>query len=559
MQHADEHQPSMKPTLKANGQVGLVPAFVLNGYTLPPKPKWLRRWVVLTISIAAVYGVLLAWFAQSLLVELLAPLAIFALLIVWMLPDTENPPKRLLVGVFWGFLIAQLIWPDYLALDIAGLPWITALRLFSFPLLLLFLISLSVSPSMRANLVRIVTSVPMVWKLLVGYMGIALLSVGYSDNPGVSADKFVLAGLYWALIFFVATYAFSKEGRLIAFAHLLWATVIFLCLMGLWEQRLGQVPWAGHIPSFLAVQDESVQRILVGAARAATGIYRVQSKFSTSLGLAEFLGLTTPFVLHFLVVSRNWIIRVAALATLPLMFVVIIATDSRLGIVGFFLSFLFYLFFWGFRRRAARKDSLMGTAVILAYPAVLLAFMASTMFVPRMSAMVWGSGAQQASTEARQEQYRAGIPMVIARPWGHGIGRGAARLGFVNRVGIGTIDTYVLAVALEVGIPGLVCYFGMFGAAIYAGIMAVRNARDRETQMLIPLVIALANFVVIKTILSQLDNHPLVFAMLGATVALVYRARIERGREDRNLLVKNHDLNVGDAPMIQNRQDHSIG
>lgn len=504
---------------------GKAPAFVLGGYTPPPKRKWHKEIrLALAVNLAAVYGVLLALFAHSLLVELLAPLAIFALLIVWMLPDTENPPKRLMFGFFWGFLVAQLIWPDYLALDVAGLPWITALRLFSFPLLLLFLICLSVSPSMRSDIARIVGSVPLVWKLLAGFMGIALLSVGYSDNPGVSADKFVLAALYWMLIFFAGAYVFSQRGRVIAFTWLLWGVVLFLCLMALWEQRLGQVPWAGHIPSFLAVQDESVQRILVGAARAATGIYRVQSKFSTSLGLAEFLGLTTPFVLHFMVASRNWIIRIAALATLPLMFTVIVATDSRLGIVGFFLSFLFYLFFWGYRRRAAHKDSLIGTAVVLAYPAVLIAFMASTMFVPRISAMVWGSGAQQASTEARQEQYRAGIPMVIARPWGHGMGRGATRLGFVNRAGIGTIDTYVLAVALEVGIPGLICYFGMLGVAIYAGARAVQKARDRETQLLIPLTIALANFVVIKTILSQLDNHPLVFAMLGATVALVYRA-----------------------------------
>ncbi|WP_261370964.1 O-antigen ligase family protein [Sphingobium sp. B2] len=500
--------------------------FVMGGYMPPAARGWRRELkAALLIDFAVIYGVLLAMFAYNFLVELLAPLAIFALLIIWMLPDTENPPRRLLFGLMWALLVAQLVWPDYLAVDAMGLPWITALRLITLPLGLIFLISLSVSPSMRSNVKQIIASAPKVWQFLVVFMVLAFVSVGYSSSPAISMDRYVIALLYWTLPFFVGAYVFAQPGRAMALIWLLWATILFLCAMGLWEERLGQVPWGPHIPSFLAIQDESVLRILTGAARAATGIYRVQSKFSTSLGFAEFLGLTTPFIVHMLVAAKNWIVRIAALATLPLMFYCIVATDSRLGIVGFFLSFLFYLFFWGFLRRAQDKESLIGTAVIVAYPAVFIAFLASTMVVPQISAMVWGSGAQQASTEARQEQYRQGIPMVIARPWGYGIGRGASQLGFVNRAGIGTIDTYVLAIALEVGILGLITYFGMFIAAIYAGAIAVQSARDRETRLLIPLVIALAIFIVIKTILSQLDNHPLVFVLLGATVALTYRVQ----------------------------------
>ncbi|KAA9013020.1 O-antigen ligase family protein [Sphingobium limneticum] len=502
--------------------------FVLGGYTAPPIRGWRRELkIALVANLAFLYGIALALYAYSMLMPLLAPLALFALFIIWMLPDTENPPMRAVSVFFWSFLVAQMIWPDYLALDVAGLPWITALRLFGFPLALLFLISLSVSPSMRNQLKTTLQAPPKVWKWLTTFMVLAAISVAYSSNVEVSLNKLVVALLYWMLIFFVSVYQFSRPGRVTAFAWLMWGVIIFLAVLAYWEHRLGQVPWAGHIPSFLAVQDESVQRILVGAARAATGIYRVQSKFTTSLGFAEFLGITTPFVLHFLVTSRKLVVRFAALITLPVMFHCIIMTDSRLGVVGFMLSFLFYLFFWGYLRRARRKDSLIGTAVIVAYPAVLVAFLASTMFVPQISVMVWGGGAQQASTNARQDQYRSGTPMVIARPWGYGLGRGAAQLGFVNRAGIGTIDTYVLAVALEVGIPGLIAYFGMFIVTIYAGAMAVKGAREHETMLLIPVTIALANFVVIKTILSQLDNHPLVFAMLGAAVALIDRARKE--------------------------------
>ncbi len=508
------------------------PASILPRYTRPLLQGYRRVLFVLFVAVVAIiYGTLVARYGYMLL-ELFAPLAVFAVFLIWLLPDTETPPKRALIVLFWSFLTAQLLWPDYLALDLPGLPWITALRLFGFPLALTFLTCLAVSPSMRTQLKQILASAPMVWKGLTAFLIICALSVVYSTSPSGSVDKLVVAALYWGLIFFVSSYVFSRPGSVTVFVWAIWGTIIVIVALGLWEQRMSQVPWAGNIPSFLAVGDESVQRILAGTARAATGVYRVQGKFSTSLGLAEFLGLTTPFVLHLMLTARNWIVRVAALITLPLMFACIISTDSRLGVVGFMLSFLFYLFFWGYMRRRTHRQGMIGTAIVIAYPLILVGFLASTMFVPRVSSMVWGSGAQQASTNARRDQYNAGIPMVVARPWGYGIGRGASQLGFVNRVGVGTIDTYVLMVALDVGIIGLISYFGLFIAAVYAAAIAVQNARDRETRLLIPLAIALLNFLVIKTILSQLDNHPLIFAMLGATVALVYRAQAKEPEKD---------------------------
>lgn len=64
--------------------------------------------------------------------------------------------------------------------------------------------------------------------------------------------------------------------------------------------------------------------------------------------------------------------------------------------------------------------------------------------------------------------------------------------------------------------------------------------------LLIPLTIALANFVVIKTILSQLDNHPLVFAMLGASVALIHRAR----QEEASTSLEHPAFNQKGKPVI---------
>lgn len=499
---------------------------VLGGYT---NGATLRRnkelKIISLLGIAAFYGFAFAMYSYYLLLQLILPLALMAVLAIWLLPDTGRAPVRLLSGLLSAFMVALLCWPDYLALALPGLPWITALRLTTVPILIVLLICVSVSSRFRHELGEALGTSPWIWRLLVLFNVLAFLSIGVSHDKAESISKFIIAILYWTSIFFVSCYVFLKPGRALRFQWLMWGMGMFICIIGVMEWRRSQVPWAGRIPSFLKIEDENVQRILAGAARAATGIYRAQSKFTTSLGYAEFLVLLTPFIIHLLITSRSVIVRIAAVATLPFIFFCIRTTDSRFGVLGFFTSFLLYLAIWAFLRWRSDRDSIFGPAIVLAYPIILAAFVAATFFVGRLRSMVWGSGAQQFSTQARQAQYDAGIPMVLSRPWGRGIGRGAYELGFTNQAGILTIDTYFLMVALEVGIIGFIAYFGMIIAAGYYGGMALLKSRDQETALLAPLIIALANFLLIKSVFSQQDNHPLIFVMLGIVVALVWRVQ----------------------------------
>jgi hypothetical protein len=363
--------------------------------------------------------------------------------------------------------------------------------------------------------------------MLVGFVGIQAISIAFSTQPVTSANKFVVAQIYWTLIFFVSCYVFRKPGRIERWIILLWLMAILLGVIGLREHMISRVPWAGHIPGFLKIEDESVLRILAGAARAATGIYRVQSTFTTSLGFAEYLALVTPFVIHYMVTSRIIGVKILASASLVLIFYMIYLTDSRLGVVGYFLSILFYLLAWGALRWKRTQGSLFGPAIVFAYPVIFTGFIVATFFVGRLRAMVWGTGAEQFSTESRMDQFRAGIPMVIKWPLGHGIGRGADTLGFTNLAGVLTIDTYYLLVALEYGVIGFILYYGMIllgiGQAARCGLHTSPDVR--ESEFLMPIAIAMGNFFVIKSIFSQEENHPLIFMLLGMTVALVYRIK----------------------------------
>ncbi|MGE8135946.1 O-antigen ligase family protein [Novosphingobium subterraneum] len=472
--------------------------------------------------ISFAYGAIFALTQTYFLMQLSVPFVGLALLIIWCLPETGQAPERLLEGLFAAFLIALLCWPDYLAVAIPGLPWFTALRLVAVPLAIVLLISLSQSPSFRADMARPLKASPITWRLVVLFSLLALVSVPLSSDPSGSTSKFIVAMLYWVMIFFVSAWVFQRPGRATFLAFALWMILVGVCAIGLWEQRLQSVPWAGHIPSFLKIEDPAVERILSAKSRAASKLYRVQSKFTTPLGLAEFLAYATPFVLHIALTTQRFIVRIAALATFPLIWATIVGTDSRLGMVGFFMTFMLYLIAWAALRWRRSTKSLFGPATVLAYPVIFVAFILSTFFVGRLRALIWGGGAQSASTESRKIQIASGMPKVWGRPWGHGIGQGAETLGFRNADGVLTIDNYYLGIALELGIIGFVVFYAIFIGASLRAIRVSLRQFDSDTAIIFPLVIALINFVIIKSIFSQLENHPLVFAFLGATLALVF-------------------------------------
>ena len=509
---------------------------VLAGYS---RPGWLSRHRKLALTVTFVilffYSALFLLIGRFLIVQFTAPLAVLALLIIWALPERERIPSDLLEKLFFAFMAAMLIWPNYLAISLPSLPWITAARLIGVPMVLLLLICVSQSPAFRGTIKHALAANVLITRMMLVFIALIVLSVGFSTQPSFSANILIVALVNWIGVFFVGLYVFSRARNVERFVWLMWGAALFWCAMGVWEARIAQVPWANSIPWFLAVEDESVQRILAGSMRDTTGIYRVQGKYTTSLGLAEFLALTTPFILHLMMEGRHWLIRLATVATLPFIFITILATDSRLGAVGFLMSFMLYLLFWGARRWLHDRDSLFGPAVTLAYPAIFAMFIAATFFVGRLRALVWGTGAQANSTEARQIQMEMGMGMVANRPWGHGIGRAAETLGFSNGAGVLTIDTYYLSILLEIGIIGFIVYFGMFLVAIVRGGLRGIRDQDKTTIWVVPAVIALANFVIIKSVLSEQESHPLVFALLAMVLTLIARPETQTGPQASRL------------------------
>ncbi len=501
---------------------------IMAPYTVP---NWgLRRLAPLAAAIPLAFFCLAFGFFYALTTPYLfllfaAPLGVLALIAIWALPDLRTAPSRTMENLYFAFFLCLVLWPNYLAIALPGLPWVTLLRLTGIPMTLLLLVAISSSREFRRDLGETLNAAPAAWKMLAAFVAIQLVTIGLSRDPPQSLQKFIVTQTNWTAIFIVSCYVFRKTGRIRQYIFALWAMAMIICALGIWEASIQYVLWAEHVPSFLKIDDAS--RMLRIMTRAGSGVYRAKATFSTPLGLAEFLALITPFILHFMIGSFRMPIRIGAALSLPIMFYVVLATDSRLGTVGMFVAGLIYLAAWGAMRWLRDRSGLIGPAVVMAYPAVFVAFVALTFIWRRLEVMVWGGGAQQGSNEARQTQIERGLPLIAKNPLGYGAGQSGDVLGFKTG-SFQTIDNYYLSIVLEYGIIGFILYYGLLLFMMYLSARAVLftpKDTDPEQDFIVPIAIALAVFIVVKLVFSQQDNHPLIYMMMGMLMALFLRIR----------------------------------
>jgi hypothetical protein len=473
------------------------------------------------------YGMAFGLVGQFLPLLFIIPIGVLLMLVIWALPPTTKAPVRLLEGLFFAFIIGAVAWPNYLALALPGLPWITVARLTGAPLTLVLLVCVSTSKPFRVEMASTLNASPLIWRMLVGFVVIQAMSIFLSSEKAFSLDRFASDQMAWTAVFFASAYVLSKPGRGWRLAWILWGLGVLVGGIGLLEGHEQHVLWANHIPSFLRIEDPSVMRKLAGLILMYGGGYRVQSTLSGPIQVGEFYALIMPFVLHLLVRPGSLYLRAAVAASIVAFFAVVYQTDSRSGMTTFGLSFIMYGLYWGWMWWRRRPENFLGMMALLCYPLMLVLAVLSVFFVGRVRNKVLGTGIAAASTEARVNQWHMGMPKLLHHPEGHGVGMAGDTLGYALPNGQLTIDTYYLSVLLEYGVIGFVVYFGTFIAAIYRAVVTALSASwfDDEVSLAAPAAVSLTNFVFTKSVLSQEDNHSLAFLMLGVVLGLASQAR----------------------------------
>lgn len=505
---------------------------IMVGFTDPARriTGWRRRSLYVGLAIFSFfYAGFMTLLPRQLMIPLLIPVLFLFLSVTWALPVHRYTPFKSMDVLFWGYFGTVLLWPNYLALELPGLPWLTAARLSLTPLLFLVLIASSSCLAYREQVRDMLASLRPVWILVAAFAVIQVVSIAFSSQPFTTINRVFNNETAWTMVFFAAVWSFRDKRNIERWCLAFVAMIIVLCCIGLAEAQVEHVLWSQSIPAFLKPDDEAVAFLLQGYRRL-TGEYRVIATSATPLAFAEQLALAVPFILYIADRYRTfWSITLAIVFDIFVL-VVIWLTYARLGLVGFVVGHFLFFFYLAFERRKADPQSLSAASFLYFSPIVAGLALAIIMLSTRIRTRVFGGSEHRFSNDARSDQWASGLVKIWESPiFGFGANQGGFKLGYTNSEGKLTIDSHMLSNLLDYGFAGFAIFYGMF---VYAIVKAVNLARTTLNPITRSLATAFAifftEFVIIKSVLYSETNHSLVFMALGALVSLYYHERKER-------------------------------
>lgn len=535
------------PTMRNRFQKGKIAiadrAAILWGYT-----PWFangsfsrhrRFWMAVISVVTFFYTSLFIILPRSLIPTLLIPLIALLLAVIWALPVREQRPGPLIEVCFWGFFASLLLWPNYLAISGPGLPWVTAARLFGAPMVLLLLIHGSSSLPFRAFVLRNLRSNRGIARAVVAFGVIQVLSILMSNAPTSTANRVMANQIAWTGVFFAGVWVFRKRRAIHWWLLSYLVMIAVLCVIAFLEMRNGGVLWANSVPSFLLLDDPVVAQILAGAYRLGE-LYRVVATATTPLSLAELMGLASPLILYAFFELKSLSIRVLLVILDAGTIYTITLTDSRLGMVGVLLGHTAYFMLYALKKRKFEKQSIMAAALFVSIPVVGALVVAAVLFVGRIRNSVLGNGRSEFSDDARADQISEGLRVIWRSPiLGFGSGMGGPELGFTNAAGVLTIDSYYLSILLDYGFIGFFIFYGLLISSFIRGIKVGFSGQSTEHHQSLVLGIFLLNFFVIKAVLSQEENNPLMFMAIAGVASLAAKLSLNRDeRQDPKLAAR---------------------
>ena len=391
----------------------------MHGFTNPRlsrEKKWRRRSIYALIAVLCFfYSLFMLIVPMQVKVPFTIPLIVLIGLIVWALPLTNRPPGKVAERLFWYYSFTLLLWPNYLAIALPGLPWFTAARLLAAPMILIILVHASTSlPFKRLMREHLSTARPL-WILVALFAVIQVISIFVSANPITTMNRVFNNQVMWTGLFFAAVWALRDLHRLERWVFSYILMIFILGLLAIWEAKLGGVIWANSVPGIFQVDDENVQKILQGSYRL-TGQYRVQTTATTPLSFAEAMAMAVPFLLYTMHKYPRPLVILGCLVVEGLIINGLIESDARLGFVGVLVGHILYLLYFAIERWRFSPKSILGAALVVTFPAIITVAALAVLFVGRIRVRVLGGGQHQWSDEARIRADGICIRKDLAKP-----------------------------------------------------------------------------------------------------------------------------------------------
>ncbi|WP_306251924.1 O-antigen ligase [Parvularcula sp. IMCC14364] len=475
-------------------------------------------------------------------------LAIAPVLPLLMLAASDMKPVPLRFTrrlVYLGALLMPL-WPVYLHVKLGPLPIITPTRVLFYSIIAIWLYEMACVPRRR---VQFVSAMRRVWPL---FLVIALLfahkflTVPLAMGKGIAAKEFIRQSMIWLLPFLaVMTYVqrrqvFDRALSLIIFS----STVVALIAL---VEFVTQTHFAEVIAPLMG-DVEWLRQVLQDKVR--DGVFRSQATHTHPLSLGEHLAMIIPFAMYKIYRGGNFGRRLFYGGVLIILVSAVLMSNSRGALIGGMMAFSVTAFLM-LTTWLRKPESLPFRP--LAGMAIALAILASPIVIGAGYKVVVGDDGTtaSASSQARIAQMETAWPKIIKRPlYGYGNGRAARVLGFYG--GRLTIDNYYLNLALELGFPGPILFFGSFAMLAWYGWRWGTDLGDDPYAGLYIAVAGMAiSFAVTRSILSITTNIELFMLLAALMIGTCGRTKylLALNRKD------NIPTEVGDfAPVLTAKQ-----
>jgi O-antigen ligase len=474
-------------------------------------------WAVASIALGLVVGLAAVILPPMGGVGLVAAAAV---VLLWVMPDLPLVSPGLIRKAFFVMLIADLSIPFYYMIQVSGLPWISARRLATFALITPFLIAIAASSDVRRHITERIRASLLIFICAAGFLVMAALSILTSMLPTQSISALTDAVLSWYVPFFAMIYIARDKDDAIFILKIICVCAIFNTAAGLVEFRLQHRFFIDIFPrgmlATLIENNPTLSALLPSAADFRNGLFRAASIFVTPLSFGEFEIVVIPIGLFFALHRENLFERILGWAVVFGGILGIYVSGSRGGWVGVIASVAVFVAIWSIRKAMNHRASLAPATAGLAGAIAFAVVIGSVMFVGRVHTMVLGGGAQADSSDARYQQWHAGLQFIKSNPiTGHGFALG----GYVIQ---SSIDSYVISLLVETGVPGFVFFAGLLLLPIWYALRSYFSDMSESGAVAGALACSFIAFTFNRIVLSQKENHMLIFSLLAIVVVLSY-------------------------------------
>lgn len=477
-----------------------------------------------------VFGVLMgaasAILPPSMILIPLLPLLLMAGLVLWAMPSLRRVPYGAFRVSFFVLVAALTSIAPYVAIDPPGLPWISVVRVAMGVSIILFLLCISGSTEQVRALRDIQRGGRPISTFVIVLLLTYLFAIPLAHAVGTAASGLADRFTYWYLPFAMTLLAIRDDRDVRRLLLLLAGTAIFLLGIALWEYRIERSVYLYVTHSSMFSGNPIMDLVAQGKYRH--GDYRVRGPFMVSLSFAEYLAIIAPLCLYIAATARSLGGKAFGAIAYLAAVVTILLTGTRGGPICLVIGTGSLIFFYMVSLLRRRGSGILGPLLASLYVSGAAVFVLLVVFSRRLWILFFGSGEAAASTDSRRIQWEMAWPRILENPLtGHGAGSSGEVVGFVAPNGTVTVDSYLITILVDVGFPGFIAFFGMIILAAWFGVRLYLKAPTRETGALMAIASSLIGYGVYRTVLSQTENHTILFILVGVITGALYRARQE--------------------------------